>query len=84
MGADIVQFLGGWDRVRVQVELGCRWGLEDLNIGIDDVPVAIEVDGRVEAHVAIINVQVLVGERDRLNVVTLLLKEPRLYWRHHI
>ena len=45
MGADVVQFLGGWDRVRVQVELGCRWGLEDLNIGIDDVPVAIEVDG---------------------------------------
>ena len=64
MGADVVQFLGGRDRVRVQVELRCRWGLEDLNVGIDDVPVAIEVDGRVDAHVAIINIQVLVWERD--------------------
>ena len=45
MGADVIEFLGGRDRVRVQVELRCRWGLEDLNVGIDDVPVAIEVDG---------------------------------------
>lgn len=43
--ADVVQFLGGWDRVRVQVELGCgRWGLEDLNICIDDISIAIQVD----------------------------------------
>ena len=44
MGADVVQFLGGWDRVRIQVELGLRWGLEDLNVCIDYVPIAIEVD----------------------------------------
>lgn len=84
VSADIVQFLGGWDRIWVKVKLGCRWGLEDLNIGIDDVPVPIEVDGWVEAHVAIITIQVLVWERDWLDVITLLLKEPRLYWRHHI
>ena len=45
MGADVVQFLGGWDRVRVQVELGCRWGLEDLNVCVNDVPISIEVYG---------------------------------------
>ena len=44
MGADVVQFLRCWDRVRIQVELRCRWGLEDLNVCIDYVPIAIEVD----------------------------------------